>query len=337
MKRCHIMWCIAVIFGSACTPSAVPNPKGSDPDRVTPASARPPVFFEPSEEHEEDARPDLIDSRVSPEMTWFKGVSNLPPGHPCGNDAKIVEDPCVDPECEHESPLITTLGHERRTKTVYEGNYHPHFGPRLVKGVSWVSDDGEHVLTSCRMIGRGIHRLVEPLPGEDQWSGWRWERANIDTESAAFAIEEKESWWEGGYNYASYIEMHRPRGSSQWHIAFEHGIEDWDDGENPPPAFAWSEILDVGDLDSDGDIESASFGLRYCKEHIKATHEAFLLVRDGGREVRGVVKLDCKGRIIEESLPDGEEAEWLDSVRADFLRRARAIVRQDCGPNQESE
>ncbi len=310
MLRCSLVCCFFMVICGACASSTPQNSAGLE--QVTPESQ---------------------EGSQASAVTWITAIKDLPEGHPCEDSARVVRLECTDENmpCDgFEKRIISTLGEEYQASKAYAGQA-PHFGDRRVKGVRWSSDRGEHVVISCHMSGSSIRRLVEPGAGEVDSSVWRWARKGADLEGEAFSIDFALPYLSGGYSYTSIVEMYRPDDASPWQLMSEQGAVSWDDGENPSWwAFSWSDVLDISDHDSDGELEVTSMSLYKVKSDTEPTYEAILFTSDGEHKELGTVALNCEGKTLEERWSKDEGNTLPESVHTVFFDRAREAVRQDC-------
>lgn len=337
-----------VALGSACEDT------NSTSAEVDPAAARAPTTTgedESSEadESEETDKPDK--EEVAPdtddglELTWFKGVDNLPKAHPCHDSTPVVyaEDRLASADGNPFEYSLSTLG-ELRAKL---GPNWVHFGPRTARGVRWTHDGREYLVATCSMGGTGFG-------GYDADS--YVETEGLDREETADA-----EFLIGRVGEPNNIEfgtvhwMERSEGGA-WETTFEQDAWAWDDEGNDPEYVARARIIAAEDSDADRqpEVVVVTIGHEYGwdeKDKKKAIcperdlryrcygFELEIIAREGNQTLVDRITLQLNGEHAltkEAERPDDMTDEVYETLRAqldkhreDAVDKARAILRED--------
>ncbi len=199
-----------------------------------PAASKPPLLKTKTKVDVQDD-PEIA---KDPQVSWFEGIEDLPDGHPCRDDAVVVR---MDYECDGPAGLVVlTLGELKEDESI-------HLGARTVQGARWSDDDNEYMIVSCDLNGLGFR----PISNEDE------EQFAEIGESSHGA-----PWIEIDFGEPSLFEkafvhwMSKPKRGTEWTVErMETRSSSHDHGKNPQYS-ARSSIVEIGDFDQDGFVES---------------------------------------------------------------------------------
>jgi hypothetical protein len=324
----------------------------SESSQPEPAAARAPASLSEEPEQDEESEPSESDDAPTDddiELTWFKGVDNLPQSHPCHDSATAVHatlrlprdrDGVGDP-FDYE---ISTLGELRERL----GPRWVHFGPRTARGVRWEGPDGEHLVATCNMGGVGFDRVDDTSFLEDE--GVDMEKA-ADAEWVVGQVGEASSEESGGVAW-----MTRGADDEAWtSVHDEYRASNADEG-NDPQYVARARIISAGDADHDRmpEVVVVAFEDRrgwkdedawtsVCPDvESKYRCTGFqleIMAREGDQALtdRVFLRLDGQHALTEEAeIPEDMSDEVFDHLRAqldehrdDAVGKARAILRED--------
>jgi hypothetical protein len=246
---------LATIGLSGCDRAEPSEPRVDHATKV--AAAKPPIEHR---SHPEDAgraadpRNDLVDiapdaGTAGPRFVPFKGVAQLPPGHPCHDDATTLAHEVRDMKAGVDDVYV------RRKLGAWVPSAKRHStgrGRRLVQGYRWRAEGQEYIVATCDMPGTGF-RPWNPTDSEVDMSGYAEDEAELvfemsgevsETEYAVIATFMLEN--------GSWLELQR--------------LEAWsnDDEGNNPSYIARARIVDVADTTGDAHPEPVSFLLFDC-------------------------------------------------------------------------
>ncbi|MGM0559232.1 MAG: hypothetical protein ACQEVA_22795 [Myxococcota bacterium] len=320
-----------------------------EPQTSKPAAARSPIHVtdgppeeEPEAEETLEEQTPEVDEGV--ELTWFKGVDNLPKAHPCHDSTPVVyaEDRLADRDGNPFEYSLSTLGELRGEL----GERWVHFGARTARGVRWTHDGREYLVATCSMGGTGYggydaEQYVE-TEGLDR----------EETADAEFLIGRV-----GEPNNIEFGTVHwmERNEAGAWETTFEKTAWAWDDEGNDPEYVARARVIAAEDSDEDRQPEVVVVTIDHeygwdetrkkraiCPER-KLHHRCYgfvleIIAREGNETLIDQVTLQLNGEHgleNEADRPDDMSDEAYETLRAqldahrdDAVAKARAILRE---------
>ncbi len=324
MTRFSPVVLIALAAFSACEPD--PREDVRETSEPAPAAVRP-AFDDPSESEQTPE----VEGPDQAKPVAFKGAANLPPGHPCHDDAPVLS-------IEFQPRDGEKIVYVPQKLSDWDADPDAEWtarGPRTVRGYEWKVDGVEYNVATCEMSGNGIGAW-DPGPELAAEVGFGPDDAQFEFNRVGEI---------NSVQFSTVVGMVRDKGE-EWNIAYRFDRWTNNDEGNNPRFFSRTRLLEAVDSNRDGDVELAGFSLVDCRRAVGFCRQAnpgetprfhlqvFANI-DSSRLAQDFEMAGTKVVRASETYHDGIDAERLslleprlEAHKEAALEQARALLRE---------